>query len=73
MCFLLQHGQGQGALAVDLAPIGFVEAGHESQQGRLAGTVGAHEADTIACGDGGLHAVEDDEVADFTDDAIEPN
>ena len=57
---------------MDLAPVGLVEPGDEPQQGRLAGAVGADEADLIAGGDGRIHVIEDDEVADLANDALQP-
>ncbi len=63
----------QAALAMDLALVGLVEAGHEPQQGRLAGAVRADEADSIAGGDGRIDVIEDDEVADLANDALQPD
>jgi hypothetical protein len=57
---------GQPTLAVDDSRIRLVAAGGQSQQTRLARTVGANETNPLAVGDGGGDGVENDEVADLS-------
>ena len=68
---LAQQPEAQSSPPGHGAAVGLVAAGHDPQQRRLAGAVGADEADPLAGGDGGVDAVEDDEGADLADDPLE--
>ena len=50
---------------LDLAPVGLVDAGGEPEEGRLAGAVRPHDADSLAHRDRGVDGVEDDERPDL--------
>jgi hypothetical protein len=58
---------------VDSSGVGIVHSGHEAQQRRLAGTVGADETDLLPAGDGGSDRFEDDLGADLATDALQAN
>ena len=61
----------EGAPAVHLAPVGLVDAGHDPEQGRLAGPVRPDHAHPLADRDGRVDGVEDDERADLAGDVGE--
>jgi hypothetical protein len=67
-----EHPQRQAALAVDLAPVGLVDARGDPQQRRLAGAVGAHQAHPVPDRDRRVDPVEDHERADLAANPEQP-
>ncbi len=72
MRLLGKQPERQPALPMDLAGVGFVAAGGQPHQRRLAGPVRSDEADPIADRDRGGDRVEDDERPDLAMDAGQP-
>ena len=69
---LREQADGQTTLPVHDAHVRLVAAGGQSQQARLARTVGANQANPLAVSDGGGDRVENDEVADLSANFVEP-
>ncbi len=66
-----QQANARASRHVNAASVGLQPAGDHLEQGRLAGTIGPHEADPLATSQGGAHRMEDDEVTDLPANALQ--